>query len=253
MARIPLLMKMLSHRSNEILQHETVRQLMQSRRQFDLFVLGYHFNEPLLGIAGHFRCPSVIISTSPAMKSIRDFAGSPASIATTPIFSKIGKRDHNPPTFWERFGLFIAYTLEYIIVLIVTQFLHKPIYAKHFPTAIGYPTYDEVQTNVSLVLVNHHFSHGDFRPVYPNIVDIGGIQIRAEPEPLSEVRFSTSLKLTTLNRFLSANRLIRARCGARFHPIQHGQQSKNVRNETREIRNVPQCVGQTKTACNPQV
>lgn len=186
MARIPVILKMVSRRSDEILQHEIVQQLFQSDRKFDLFVLGYHFNEPLLGIAGHFRCPSVVVSPSPAMKAVRDLVASPASIATAPIFSKTGDED-SPPKFFGRFGLFIAYTLEYVIVMIVNNFLHEPIYAKHFPSTKGYPTYDEVQKNVSLVLVNHHFSQGDFRPMYPNIIDIGGIQIRAKPKPLPEV------------------------------------------------------------------
>lgn len=186
-ARIPVLIKMMSHRSNAVLQHEIVQQLLHSEQQFDLFVLGYHFNEPLLGIAAHFRCPSVVISPAPAMKPIRDFVGNPAAVATTPIFSRSGGNADILPKFSERFFLFVGYIVEYAITETINRFLHEPIYAKHFPAAIGYPTYDEVMKNVSLVLVNHHFSQGDFRPMYPNIVDIGGIQIRAQPKSLPEV------------------------------------------------------------------
>lgn len=184
--RIPRIMKMLTQRLNEILRHAIVEELLRTDRQFDLFVMGYVFNEPLLGIAAHFRCPSVVITTTPALKSIRDLVGIPAEIATTSVFSNNG--DLNvPPTFMQRCCLFIAYAVEYVINILVDNFLHKPVYAKYFPPTKGYPTYDEVKKNVSLVLVNHHFSQGDFRPMYPNIVDIGGIQIRAKPKPLPEV------------------------------------------------------------------
>lgn len=189
-ARIPLIMKMITRRSNEILQHEIVKQLFNSNQQFDLFVLGYNFNEPLLGIAAHFRCPSVILSPSPAMKALRDFVGNPAEIATTPIFSRSGETDF-PPKFRERFFLFIGYTIEYVIAVSMDYLLHEPVYSKYFPPASGYLTYDEIKKNVSLVLVNHHFSQGDFRPMYPNLVDIGGIQIRTKPKLLPEVREKT--------------------------------------------------------------
>lgn len=186
-ARIPLIMKMQTRRMIEILQHEIVRRLINSEQRFDLFVLGYtNFNEPLLGIAAHFQCPSVVISPIPALKMIRDLVGNPAEIATTPIFGKSGETE-TPPKFLGRFLLFIGYTIEYAITVIGDTFLAEPVYATHFPASSGYPTYDEVKKNVSLVLVNHHFSQGDFRPLYPNIVDIGGIQIRAEPKQLPEV------------------------------------------------------------------
>lgn len=189
-ARIPLLMKMLNRRSNEILRHEIVHQLFHSGQRFDLFVLGFNFNDPLLGIAAHFRCPSVILTPTPALKMIRDFVGNPAEIATTPIFGKHGVTEV-PPKFLSRFLLFIGYTIEYAVISIANNFIHEPLYANHFPSAKGYPTYDEIKRNVSLVLVNHHFSQGDFRPLYPNIVDIGGIQIRAKPKPMPTVSVKT--------------------------------------------------------------
>lgn len=188
-AHMLIMIKMITRRSNEVLQHEIVQQLFRSDQQFDLFVLGYNFNEPLLGIAAHFRCPSVVITPGPAIKAIRDFVGNPAAIATTPTFGKSGEGDF-PPKFSERFFVFIAYIFEYAIIEIVKRFLHEPIYAKHFPAAIGYPTYEKMMRNVSLVMVNHHFSQGDFRPMYPNIIDIGGIQIRGKPKSLPEVNFS---------------------------------------------------------------
>lgn len=41
-----------------------------------------------------------------------------------------------------------------------------------------------MKKNVSLVLVNHHFSQGPVRPLPPGMVEIGGIQIKERPDPL---------------------------------------------------------------------
>lgn len=191
LTRLPRVMNMLTRQSVEVLQNEFVQQLLRSDQHFDLFVLGYTFNEPLLGIAGHFRCPSVVISPTPALKTIRDLVGNPAAVATTPIFIRDGSGDI-PPQFLERFFLFIGYVIEFVIAEFVEQFIQKPIYAEYFPLANGFPTYDEVKKNVSLVLINHHFSQGDFRPMYPNMIEIGGIQIRAEAKPLPVVSHNHS-------------------------------------------------------------
>ncbi|KAJ6636556.1 UDP-glucosyltransferase 2 [Pseudolycoriella hygida] len=56
--------------------------------------------------------------------------------------------------------------------------------AQHFPASKNYPTFDEVKRNVSLVFVGHHFSQGAIRPSVPNLIEIGGIQIKDKPDPL---------------------------------------------------------------------
>lgn len=41
--------------------------------------------------------------------------------------------------------------------------------------------------NVSLALVNIHFSSGIIRPYLPNMIEIGGIQVKPKPSPLPQV------------------------------------------------------------------
>lgn len=47
-----------------------------------------------------------------------------------------------------------------------------------------YPSLSEMKKNVSLVLVNHHFTQGPVRPLPPGLIEIGGIQIKEQPDPL---------------------------------------------------------------------
>lgn len=90
----------------------------------------------------------------------------------------------NPMSFWSR----VKNTLYLGIELIATQFYYhfeRSYYRKHFPSPT-YPTFDEMLGNVSLILVNAHFSQGITVPRVPNMVEIGGIQIKEKLDPLSE-------------------------------------------------------------------
>jgi len=60
------------------------------------------------------------------------------------------------------------------------------IYSYNFPPD-RYRSYDEMIRNVSLVLVNTHFTSSGPRPLLPNLVEVGGLQVKPKPDPLPEV------------------------------------------------------------------
>lgn len=43
-----------------------------------------------------------------------------------------------------------------------------------------------MRKNISLVLVNYHFSQGNPRPNVPGLIEIGGVQVKEKPDPLPE-------------------------------------------------------------------
>lgn len=176
----------ITERNDNVLQHPKMQDLMHSGQNFDLVIIGWIFNEFHLGIAGHFRCPSVMLSTIPAMKPLRDLTGSPSGVASVPIMSE--GLYVEPTNFWGRVLRFLFYFFEWIACTFVDMLLHEPRYNKHFPADEGYPTYDEVKKNVSLVLINHHFSQGGIRPYLPSMVEVSGLQIKNRPDPLPQVR-----------------------------------------------------------------
>lgn len=51
-----------------------------------------------------------------------------------------------------------------------------------------YISYDEAMRNLSLVLLNSHFSQGGVRPYVPAMIEVGGLQVKPTPDPLPEVR-----------------------------------------------------------------
>lgn len=49
------------------------------------------------------------------------------------------------------------------------------------------PSFYEIRhSKVSLVLLNNHFSLGFPRPYFPNMIEVGGMQIKQNPAPLSK-------------------------------------------------------------------
>lgn len=56
----------------------------------------------------------------------------------------------------------------------------------NFP-ADRYRSFDDSMSNVSLALINIHFSSGTVRPYLPNMIEIGGIQVKPKPSPLPQV------------------------------------------------------------------
>lgn len=57
-----------------------------------------------------------------------------------------------------------------------------------------YVSYDEARKNVSLILLNSHFSQGVVRPLVPAMVEVGGLQINPTTDKLSEVRNDSYFK-----------------------------------------------------------
>jgi glucuronosyltransferase len=66
------------------------------------------------------------------------------------------------------------------------DFHQNIIYRRYFP-AVKYMSYDDAHRNVSLMLVNQHFSQANIRPFVPAMVEVGGLQIKAKPSPLPVV------------------------------------------------------------------
>lgn len=186
--RVPKILKIILQRSSEILKHEAVQKVLKSNQQFDLFILGYNLNDVMLGLAGHFRVPSVVISTIPAMKSLRDMIGNPAAVTNAPLFRP--EKHLIQMGFRDRLRLFIEYTFEYFYVTYINYVYFEPFYNEHFGNIDNFPSFHDVKLNVSLVLTNSHFSEGSIRPTLPNLIEIGGVHIKEKSDPLPKVTFN---------------------------------------------------------------
>uniref|UniRef100_A0A1I8QEC1 UDP-glycosyltransferases domain-containing protein n=1 Tax=Stomoxys calcitrans TaxID=35570 RepID=A0A1I8QEC1_STOCA len=168
--------------TNETLNHPTMKRFLDTHKagDFDLMIFGYFVNEFGLGLVNHFRCPIVISFMVRSVYALDRMVGNPLEMSYVPtLFSAI----QQPMDFKQRVVNFLANVFELNLLRPWFDAKIQEFYDYNFP-ADRYPPLEEVYKNVSLILTNHHFSQGPIRPNVPALIEIGGIQIKEQPDPL---------------------------------------------------------------------
>lgn len=156
------------------------QQIMKNEK-FDLvFLIPVFFNNVQLGIADHFKAPWVGLTPMGNILPIRHFLGSHSLPATVPHFlSNI----HGSMCYVQRVKNFLFTIVEYGMTYYMDQ-IQRAEYEEHFPSN-KYRSYDDMMRNMSLIFLNQHFADTEIiRPLLPNEVEVGGIQIKTKPSPL---------------------------------------------------------------------
>lgn len=166
--------------TNDTINHPTFKKIMKDET-FDATIHGYTHNYFQLGLASHFKCPSIVLSSVPIVRTIGDFVGQPSNPEAVPsfVFAIKGKM-----TFFQRVGNMLVAGIETVFAL-YQDYLNGIYYESNFPSN-EYPPFNEVRKNVSLLLVNDHFSQGNVRPTLPNVIEVSGLQINSRPSPLPD-------------------------------------------------------------------
>lgn len=182
----PKLINAILQRANDSINHPDFQSIINNKNyKFDLFILGWTLSDFQIGIAAHLKCPSVLISTIQANQFISGYVGNPTSYASV-ASSMLSGNVKLPMTFLHRVKNFMTSFGEMILLNFIDFYYQKHYYLDNFPSD-RYPSYDDSKRNVSLILINHHFSQGNVRPYVPAMIEIGGIQIKTTPTPLPEV------------------------------------------------------------------
>jgi hypothetical protein len=62
------------------------------------------------------------------------------------------------------------------------------LFRKYF-SSTNQRSYDDAVKNISLILVNDHFTEGVVRPNVPGIIEVRGIQVKPTPDELPQVSY----------------------------------------------------------------
>lgn len=181
--RFPKIMKSLNIIPYQLLKHPDIERIKRDE-SFDLVVFGWFMNDFQLGLAAHFKCPAVIVSTVPASKTLRDFVGNPSEIFITP--NPFLGQQTEPFTFMKRLISFGIGITEFVAVHLFEYLVTEPYYVDCFPPD-KYPSFSEVKKNISLVLAVQHFSQLNPSSSFPALVEVSGMHIKPKPDPLPEV------------------------------------------------------------------
>lgn len=120
--------------------------------------------------------------------------GSPVNLATDPM---IMLPYSLPMKFFQRLHNVYNY---YFTVYNFNKYAHlqNTYVEKYFGP--GYPSAEDLQKDISLVLVNYDQSLNGVRPFAPMILPVGGLHISDTDEPLVEVRMMSRFLLRLINQ-----------------------------------------------------
>uniref|UniRef100_W8BNH9 UDP-glucuronosyltransferase 2C1 n=1 Tax=Ceratitis capitata TaxID=7213 RepID=W8BNH9_CERCA len=181
--RYPMLLSEVTKMNNRTLSHPDLQEFLRNHGEdaFDLLLLGYFGNEFHLGLGAHFKCPVVISFMMQPFFVINELIGNPSEHAYVPtLFSGLKQ----PMDFWARLQNYLTTLFEYYYMSPMLERAEQKYYSYNFPTSSGYPSLEEARHNVALIFANHWFTQGPVRPNVPNLIEIGGIQIKQHPDPL---------------------------------------------------------------------
>ncbi|XP_069966088.1 UDP-glycosyltransferase UGT5 isoform X3 [Bactrocera oleae] len=180
--RYPYFIKEVTQLANQSFTNPRLRQFLATHGEgsFDLLILGYFMNDFHLGLGAHFKVPIVVSFMVQPIFAVHNLVKNPIESAYVPTLFCERKQ---PLDFWGRVQNFVVALFETYHMTLMVERESQKYYEYNFPPD-RYPPLDEVRKNVSLVFTNHHFSQGPIRPNVPNLIEIGGIQVKEKPDPL---------------------------------------------------------------------
>lgn len=139
----------------------------------DLILLPAFMNECGLAFVHKFKAPFIYVTTSGLTPWTADLVGTPENPAYVPNqYLSYGDQ----MTLWERtINTLVRLASPYLRNHLVLNKLEGVV-----QRALGDPTVSlsELEKNVSMVLVNSHYSLGHPRPLMPNVVEVGAMHCR---------------------------------------------------------------------------
>ncbi|XP_073821722.1 UDP-glucosyltransferase 2-like [Musca autumnalis] len=150
--------------------------------KFDLVIVGFFFNIFQLGAAAKFKAPVAISWSGPSMIMTDTLIGNPLEMSYVPNMNmalNVGEK----MSFLRRIQN-IMMNGFFDLIMKIMDFRSEGFYKELFGQEENFPTLKEMKKNVSIILVNGHFSEGPIRPNVPALVEVGGIQVKDKPDPL---------------------------------------------------------------------
>ncbi|TMW48120.1 hypothetical protein DOY81_006793 [Sarcophaga bullata] len=164
----------------DVLKNKNVQHLLQSPEEhFDLIILETLQTDALLGFADHYGAAVIGVSSFGTDPYIDSLVDNISPMAYTPLH--IGSFTERM-TFLQRLENMWQHGLMFLHRLLIHQPLHEQIYGKYFPN--NQKSLQELRQNISLILLNQHFSLSYPRPYVTNMIEVGGFHIQHTPQSI---------------------------------------------------------------------
>lgn len=163
-----------------ILNSQQVREMMENET-FDLIILDIFLSESFFGFGEYFGAPMVGVSSLGTIHSVEVLVGNSSPLSYIADLTILRPYNSNM-NFWLRCLNVAMFSLEWIHYYYRYMPVQKKIYEHHFPNASL--TFEEAQKNFSLALTNDHFTLSTSRPHVPNMIEVAGLHIPVNLEPI---------------------------------------------------------------------
>lgn len=172
--------------TEHFLNCESTRQLMNTNESYDLIITELFIVDVTFGLLHKFSktAPYISLCANTLYPWAADRTGNPDNPSYITFNHNVWPLNQNGhSTFWQRLYNTYAYLLAKIMFKWRGEYPADRINRKYFGNEI--PSYAQIAENVSLILSFSHFSTQEIQPLLPNIIQIGGIQIK-DAAPLPE-------------------------------------------------------------------
>ncbi|KAH8378398.1 hypothetical protein KR093_011158, partial [Drosophila rubida] len=177
-------MKFMMDKIRDIMKDQRVKDLYENKdNKFDLVILGYFLNTYQLGIAQKLKAPTVLAASMPPNEMFNHIVGNPATVSYVAPMNLAVERGQ-AMNFVQRIQSFFT-NLAMQVFFALLETYNANCYKDVFGDDPTMPPYEEIAKNISLGFFSSHaLSEGPIRPNVPAIIEIGGIQLKEEPDPL---------------------------------------------------------------------
>ncbi|XP_030377797.1 UDP-glucuronosyltransferase 1-1-like [Scaptodrosophila lebanonensis] len=177
-------MNFMFDKMRNVMMSPRVKDLYENKdNKFDLVIVGFFLNNYQIGVAQKLKVPVVIASILPTNELFANILGNPRELSYVPFFDMALKQGETMTLPDRVKTLFISLTFRALYMVIEKR--NSEYYTEIFGDDPEMPRYEDLGKNVSLVLFNSHaVSEGPIRPNVPAVIEVGGIHIKDQPDPL---------------------------------------------------------------------
>lgn len=155
-----------------------IKNLLNSKKVFDVVVMEIMMCDALLVFGHIYNAPTVVVNSLGSVHTTDEITGNSRPFAYVPnTFG--GFIDEM--TFFQRVQNTVFTLLTNFLANLIFMHKQRKVLEEHFPDA---PSLDDLTHNVSIVLLNSHFSVVETpRPYMPNMIPVGGFHIQPQTLP----------------------------------------------------------------------
>ncbi|XP_016968570.1 LOW QUALITY PROTEIN: UDP-glycosyltransferase UGT5 [Drosophila biarmipes] len=168
-----------------VMKHPVVKNLYEHPdNRFDLVIVGYFMNSFQLALAHKLKVPLVVALSNPP-SFLGGVLGNPNEVSYVPAMH-LTAESGTPMSFGKRLVNLLGSLAQRLFFLVI-EYSNARTYREIYGEDPTLPSYGDLNKNISLIFfASHGISEGPIRPNVPAVIEVGGIQVKDQPDTLPQ-------------------------------------------------------------------